>query len=161
MIFARGVRFIRAKSASVRGCASGSASAAFSTSSLDIGRSIFFEILILLTFSRSPRRNDSNSIVTLCVSYRQQGMPLRHPNDDEAVLAVVCSIVQTFDGKHIVKYRFRQFKAHSMSPEIRLRLGGIPFKLQFNNTTGFPYSATSAFSAPASNSSSGSACAGS
>ena len=54
MIFARGVRFMRLKSAAVRGRASGSGMAAFSTASTVIGLGILFEVLVLLTLRYPP-----------------------------------------------------------------------------------------------------------
>src|ERR1700733_8201811 len=94
MIFTRGITCMRLKSASVRGCASGSARAACSTASVDIGRRVFPEILILFMFRYFTRRNDSDSIFTFRISYEQQNLSLSHPDEYEAILFVLVSIVQ-------------------------------------------------------------------
>ncbi len=54
MTFALGVRFIRLRSASVKGRASASALAARSICAGVIGLSIFFEVVVLFTLRRPP-----------------------------------------------------------------------------------------------------------
>jgi hypothetical protein len=94
MIITRGLCFMRLKSAGVNGCASGSARAAFSMALPDIGRRVFLEVEILLMFRYLARRNNSDSIITLRVSYEQQNLSGRHAKDDEAMLSAVFSIRQ-------------------------------------------------------------------
>src|SRR5271154_6693240 len=118
MIFTRGITCMRLKSASVRGWASGSARAACSMSSADIGRRVFFEVPILLMFRHLARRNNSGSIATLRVSYDQQNLPLCHPEDYEALLSIFFSIVNAPDSERVIEYCFGKLKTHSMSFEV-------------------------------------------
>ena len=71
--------------------------------------------------------------MTLCVHYEQQDLPLRHPNDDEAFLPIELPIVYAVESECVIEYCLGQFKTHSVSFEVRLRLGGVPFKLQSFN----------------------------
>src|SRR5580698_4198663 len=115
MIFTRGITCMRLKSASVRGWASGSARAAFSIALLDIGRRVFFEVLMLLIFRHLARRNNSGSIATFRISYEQQNLSFCHPEDYEALLSIIFSIVNAPNSERVIEYCFGQFKTHSVS----------------------------------------------
>ena len=84
-------------------------------------------------FRHLARRNNSGSIATLRVSYGQQNLPLCHPEDYEALLSIFFSIVNAPDSERVIEYCLGKLKTHSMSFEVRLRLGGVPFKLQSLN----------------------------
>ena len=84
-------------------------------------------------FRHLPRRNNSGSIATLCVSNEQQNLPFCHPEEDEALLSILFSIVDSPNSERVFEYCFGQFKTHSVSFEIRLRLSGVPFALQSFN----------------------------
>jgi hypothetical protein len=133
MIRTRGLAFMRLKSAGVSGRASGSARAAFSIASVDIGRSILLEIEILLMFRYPSRRDNSRTFTTFGISYKQQNLTFRHTDDDEAFLPVCLPIVNAVDSERVIEHCFGQFKAHPVNSEIRLSLGLVPFKLQSFN----------------------------
>jgi hypothetical protein len=128
MIFTGGVCFMRLRSAPVKGCASESAPAAFPIASMEIGRSILLEIIVLLMLGCPPCRNNPNTLVALVVSHKQQNLPFRHTDDDETLLTVIFPIVifailKAVNGKRVVKHRFRQVEVHAVSFEIRVGLG--------------------------------------
>src|SRR5260221_1967930 len=117
MIFACGVRFIRLRSISVRGCASGSVRAARSTASALIDRgglSVLPEVVVLLTLRYPTGRNDTNALIAFCVGHKQQDRAFRHADDDKTFLTIVFTIIEPLYGKRGFEHRPRQLEAHAV-----------------------------------------------
>lgn len=78
----------------------------------------------------SSSRNNANTFATRRVNNKQDYLARCHPNDDEAIFAVIFAIIQALHRKCIPEYRLRQLKSNSMEPIICIRFDRIPFKFQ-------------------------------
>src|SRR5262249_32922336 len=86
--------------------------------------------------SRYPAgRNQANAPLAFRIGHKQQHPAFRHADDDKSLLAIIPTIVETFDGKRVPEYCCRQLEADAVVAEVGLSLGIVPFKLQFHDTT--------------------------
>src|ERR1051326_9174532 len=141
MIFARGVRFIRFISSSVRGRASGSLSAApcFSASVMASKRlqsvlaacaclRVILVVLPSFIWLCSTRRNDANDSLTYRIGYVQKSA-VDHAQNTVTVFAVVLAVIQPLDCKHVVEDPDCGLKADAVLGVILGGFGQIPFKV--------------------------------
>jgi hypothetical protein len=60
-----------------------------------------------------------------------------HADHDKTLLAIVFTIIEALDGKRVFEHRRCQIEAHAMGLQVGLSFGGVPFKFQFHDTTGY------------------------
>src|SRR3990172_2136257 len=141
IIFARGVRFIRCKSAADSGCASGSARAAASISSSLIARIerradllSLLEIVITFTSPSSSSRNQTSASRALSVDH-VQNRTFGEANDDEAVLLVVVAIIDRFDGMRVMDRLSGRVEPDAMLGEVFCGLRVVPLEFVVSHHT--------------------------
>src|ERR1700749_2721724 len=116
MIFTCGVRFMRAKSAGVRGRLSGSLRAAASISACVMGRmglAILCEVLIVLVPRGVSRGDQPGAIVSFGMDNGQKHA-IRHSDQNKTILAVVLAVIDLLDGERIAKDLPRRFEIDAM-----------------------------------------------
>ena len=83
-------------------------------------------------------RDNSHVISSQRVRDDQQAAA-HHAKKDEAVLAVVFTVVHEIDGKGIIEGFSSLLEAHAVLGEIGCSLGIIPFEfVRIHNITGYP-----------------------
>src|SRR4051812_24702595 len=151
MTFARGVRFIRFMSASVRGRLSGSLKAAtcFSASVIASRRvqsclaaavflAVFFIVFAPLVRLCFTCGDNTHFIASQRVGDNEQAA-LHNAEEDEPLLAVIFADVDKVDGKRIIEGIARLLEADAVLGEIGSSLCTIPFEvIRFHDIYGSP-----------------------
>jgi len=89
------------------------------------------EVIVLLMLRCSPSGNNANALLAFGVGYKQHNVTFRRADDHKTRLAIILTVIETFDSKRIFKNRLCQIEAYSMSLPVGLRFGIVPFKFQF------------------------------
>src|ERR1700730_3527333 len=128
-----GVRVIVARRSGVRGCASGSASAAawISASVMASARvqSCFVFVMVppsLKGFGQ-PRRNDTNGIASHGINNTQKAS-FHHPKRHEALFALVLAFVWPIEPEGVVEHVTRGLERNAMLRVVRDGLGVVPLE---------------------------------
>src|SRR5271166_1856515 len=137
MILTSGVRFMCASRSGVRGCASGSASAAAWRSasliaskrlqSCLVGLVVVFMVLPSLIGLRAPGRNDTDRLASHRVADKEQAT-LGHADPGIAVFAVILGFVEPIKRKRIVEHSARRLERDAVTGEVRRSLDVVPLE---------------------------------
>ena len=73
------------------------------------------------------------------IGYIQQDVPFRHPDNDEALLAVVLPIIQALDGERIFKTVFASSKLTPWLCQLASALASCHSNCNPDHTTEFPF----------------------
>lgn len=96
---------MRFRSAAVKGCASGSESAARSIARGVIGRiplRVLLEVELLFMLCRPPGRYNSDSLFSLRINHKEKVI-VNHTDNHETLFAIIMPVIEKLDGKRVFK----------------------------------------------------------